>query len=193
MKNAIDPIMISFPESLETDRLLIRAPLWGDGAAMNEAILESLEELRPWLPFARTAPTLEESEAFTRQTRLEFLNRSNLHLRLFDKHSGKFIGSSGLHQIDWDIRSFEIGYWIRTSCAGNGYMTEAVNGITAFAIRELAANRIEIRCNAKNVKSAAVAERTGYTLEGILRNNRLEENGELGDTKVYAKVRGLEF
>ncbi|QWU18261.1 GNAT family N-acetyltransferase [Paenibacillus sophorae] len=185
--------MISFPESLETDRLLIRAPLWGDGAAMNEAIIESLEELRPWMPFARKAPTMEESEAFARQTRLDFLKRSDLHLRIFNNLTGEFIGCSGLHRIDWDIRSFEIGYWIRTSCAGNGYITEAVKGITDFAIRELAANRIEIRCNAKNVKSASVAERTGYTLEGILRNNRLAENGELGDTKVYAKVRGSEF
>ncbi|NGM82614.1 GNAT family N-acetyltransferase [Paenibacillus sp. 7124] len=193
MTHSVDPIMLSIPERLETERLLIRAPLWGDGAAMNEAILESLEELRPWMPFARTAPTLEDSEKHIRLARVEFLKHSELHMLIFNKHTGELIGSSGLHRIDWDIRSFETGYWIRTSCAGNGYITEAVNGIADFAIRELEANRIEIRCNAKNVKSAAVAERAGFTLEGIYRNNRRGENGELENTKVFAKVRGIEY
>ncbi|MFD1775723.1 GNAT family N-acetyltransferase [Paenibacillus rhizophilus] len=193
MTHSVDPIMLSIPERLETDRLLIRAPLWGDGAVINEAILESLEELRPWMPFARTAPTQEESEKHIRLARLEFLKHSELHMNIFNKLTGEFIGCSGLHRIDWDIRSFEIGYWIRTSCSGKGYITEAVNGITDFAIRELEANRIEIRCNAKNVKSAAVAERAGFKLEGIFRNNRRAESGELGDTKVYAKVRGIEY
>lgn len=193
MANPIDPIMISFPESFETERLYIRAPLWGDGAVMNEAIGESLAELKPWMPFAQDMPSVEESEKFTREARLDYLKRSVLHMRIYDKVTGSFIGCSGLHNIDWDIRNFEIGYWIRSTCAGKGYMTEAVNGITEFAIHTLNANRIEIRCSARNAKSAAVAERAGYTLDGILRCNRRGQDGELHDSKVYAKVRGAEF
>jgi ribosomal-protein-serine acetyltransferase len=193
MAAGFDPILLDFPESFETERLLIRAPLWGEGAVMNEAIVESQEQLKPWMPFAQTLPTVEESEKFTREARLAFLNRTELHMRIFDKLTGEFIGCSGMHQLDWDLRNFEIGYWIRSSCAGKGYMTEAVNGITDFAIRELAANRIEIRCSARNLKSAAVAERAGYTLDGILRGNRRGLDGEIHDSKVYAKVRGAEF
>lgn len=193
MDNPIDPIMISFPESFETERLCIRAPLWGDGAVMNEAIGESLAELKSWMPFAQDMPSVEESEKFTREARLDYLKRSVLHMRIYDKVTGSFIGCSGLHNIDWDIRNFEIGYWIRSTCAGRGYMTEAVNGITDFAIHNLNANRIEIRCSARNAKSAAVAERAGFTLDGILRSNRRGQDGELHDSKVYAKVRGAEF
>lgn len=193
MANLIDPVMIDFPESFETERLLIRAPLWGDGVSMNEAILESLEELKPWMPFARSTPSLEESERFTRESRLSFLKRTQLYLRIFNKSTGAFIGNSGLHRINWELRNFEIGYWMRSSCVGNGYITEAVNGITDFAIRELEANRLEIRCSARNTKSAAVAERAGFTLEGILRRESREGDGELHDTKIYAKVRGMEF
>ncbi|MEK5395266.1 hypothetical protein [Paenibacillus sp. FSL K6-2859] len=40
MNNPVDPILIEFSESFETERLLIRAPLWGDGASMNVAIAE---------------------------------------------------------------------------------------------------------------------------------------------------------
>ncbi len=193
MSSELNPMMLDFPESFETERLLIRAPLWGDGQILNEAMAESLEELRPWMPFARSMQSLEESESFTRKARIKFLERSDLHLRIFNKSTGDFIGCSGLHRINWDARCFEIGYWIRTSCSGKGYITEAAHGITDFAIRELAANRIEIRCSSRNLKSAAVAERAGFTLEGILRGNMRGEDGELHDSKVYAKVRGTEF
>ncbi|WP_341143931.1 MULTISPECIES: GNAT family protein [Paenibacillus] len=62
-----------------------------------------------------------------------------------------------------------------------------------FAIRELGANRLEIFCSARNTKSAAVAERAAFTLEGILRSASLGYDGERHDNKVFAKVRGIEF
>ncbi|MBJ8190957.1 GNAT family N-acetyltransferase, partial [Bacillus cereus] len=59
MEQQPDPILLSFPDQFQTERLTIRAPQWGDGAAVNEAIRESANELRPWLPFARNLPTAE--------------------------------------------------------------------------------------------------------------------------------------
>ncbi|MNZ62143.1 ribosomal-protein-L7/L12-serine acetyltransferase [compost metagenome] len=72
-------------------------------------------------------------------------------------------------------------------------MTEAVAAITKYAIEHLEANRIEIRCDARNLGSAQVAERSGFTLEGILRNEVCDVDGALCSTKVFAKVRGVEF
>ena len=45
---------------------------------------------------------------------------------------GRFLGSSGLHRIDWDVPKFEIGYWCRTSLARRGYITEAVAKIEEY-------------------------------------------------------------
>lgn len=70
---------------------------------------------------------------------------------------------------------------------------EAVQAITDFAVRELAANRIEIRCDARNKRSAQVAQRAGFTLEGILRSEKRDTDGSLRDTMIFAKVRGAEF
>lgn len=189
---SISPILIDFPESFETERLCIRAPQWGDGIQVNEAIHESIAELKPWLPFAKTLPTLEESESNARQHRLNFLACTDMILYITDKHTGDFIGSSGLHQIDWDARKFEIGYWLRTSCTGKGYMTEAVTGIAQFAIDHLQANRIEIRCDDRNTSSSQVAIRTGFTLEGTLRNHKMND-GQWVSTMTFAKVRGIEY
>lgn len=191
--SSFNPIMLTIPESFHTERLTIRAPQWGDGAAVNEAVRESAEQLRLWLPFAEKIPSLEESEMTVRKARLQYLERTDMILHLRDRHTDEFLGSSGLHRIDWNARCFEIGYWIRTLRAGEGLMTEAVRGIEQFAITHLEANRLEIRCDARNVRSAKVAERAGYTLEGILRKMRRDSTGTLVDFMVFSKVRGSEF
>lgn len=188
-----DPILLPIPESFESNRLIIRAPLWEDGIMVNEAIKESINELQPWMPWAQQIPTIEESEIISRQGRVHFLERSDLRLYLIHKTSGQFIGSSGLHRIDWQVRNFEIGYWISTPFSGQGYITEAVESITNFAIHELQANRIEIRCDSRNVRSARVAERSGFTKEGILRSDKCDVNGMVSDTVVFSKIRGVEF
>ncbi len=193
MPDPTSVILLDFPEAFETERLVVRAPRWGDGAAMHEAIAESIDELRPWMPWAQQVPTLEGSEANCRHARLRFLARSDLRFHLVLAATDELIGSSGLHRIDWDVRRFEIGYWVRTGFGGRGYVTEAVNGLTRFALERLGARRLEIRCDARNLRSSRVAERAGFTLEGVLRSERLAVDGRPSDTMVYAKVRGQEL
>jgi RimJ/RimL family protein N-acetyltransferase len=188
-----DPILLPIPESFESNRLIIRAPIWEDGAMVNAAIKESIDELRPWMPWAQQIPTIEESEIISRQGRVHFLERSDLRLYLIHKTTGQFIGSSGLLRIDWQVRKFEIGYWVSTPFSGQGYITEAVEGITNFAINELQANRIEIRCDSRNKRSTRIAERLGFTMEGILRNEKYDVEGSLRDTVLFSKIRGVEF
>ena len=188
-----NPILLEFTEEFETERLRIRTPRFGDGAAMNAAIRESIAELRPWMPWAQQLPSIDDSEENVRLACLKFLERSDLRLHIFLKDTGDFIGGSGFHRINWESRKFEIGYWIRTSQSGNGLMTEAVRGITNFAIGSLAANRVEIRCDPANLRSARIAEGLGFTLEGILRNEKCDVSGRLRHTMVFAKVRGFEF
>lgn len=189
----MDPILLDFPEKFESERLIIRAPQWGDGAAVNEAVRESFAALRAWMPWAQSLPTVEQSELDIRKARLHFLARKDLRLLLEHKETGQIVGCSGLHRMDWEARKFEIGYWVRASFAKQGYITEAVRAIANFAIEKLQANRIEIRCDSRNVRSARVAERAGFTLEGILRNDEKAVDGSFRHTMVFSKVRGVEF
>lgn len=189
----LDPILLDFPYQFETERLLIRGPLPGDGEAIHAAAVESQPELRQWLPWAVSISSTLEYEVRVRKKRLEFLERKDLWLLLWRKASGSdepmLIGSSGLHRIDWQAPSFEIGYWVRTSQTGQGYITEAVAGITHFAFETLGAQRVEIRCDARNTRSAAVPQRLGFALEGTLHNHmRHHLTGDLRDTLIFAKV-----
>lgn len=185
----MNPILLDFPDVFESERLLIRCPRAGDGAMINAAIRESFAELRPWMAWARTVPTVEDTEAFVRQAQASFIQRESLPLILLNKADGRFVGSSGLHDVRWDVPSFAIGYWLRTSCTGQGYMTEAVNAIMAFAFDALNARRVEIRMDDRNERSWRVAERCGFALEGILRRCEPDGDGRLRDMRIYAKVR----
>lgn len=186
----MNPLLIEFPTEFSTERLLIRMPKPGDGKAVFAAVQASIHELKPWIPWAHNQQTEQETEINVRDSYIKFLKREDLRLHIFLKSTGEFIGSSGLHRINWNIPKFEIGYWIDSRYSGNGYITEAVQGITEFAFNELKARRIEIRCDSKNEKNRKIPERLGFTLEGILKNNSLTADGkELRDTCIYSKIK----
>ena len=186
----MDSLLLDFPSEFHTERLLIRMPKPGDGKAVYEAIHASMKELKPWMVFAQNEQTEEEVEMSIRKSHIQFLQREDLRLLVFIKETGEFVASSGLHRIDWEIPRFEIGYWIDSRFSGKGYMTEAVQGIITFAFSELRANRIEIRCDSRNVKSSAIPEKLGFQLEGILESNSVAVDGSgLRDTCVFARTR----
>jgi RimJ/RimL family protein N-acetyltransferase len=182
------PLLLDFPDAFETERLIIRCPQPGDGVALNAAVVESLDDLRPWMPWAQNAPAVEDSEEVCRRARSKWLAREDLTLFMFLK-DGTFAGGTGLHRIDWNVPKFEIGYWLRLSQQGNGLMTEAVGGITHFAFDQLNAERIEIRCDERNDKSRAVAERSNFTWEACLRHDLRDHFGNLRSTVVYSRLR----
>src|SRR5690606_29061326 len=152
-------------------------PRPGDVKLVYNAIQASIKELKLWLPFAQEEQSEEKVEINLRRARSKFITREDFRLLIFLKDSGQFIGSSGLHNTNCKIPKFEIGYWIDTRFSGNGYMTEAVNGITDFAFQELKARRVEIRCDTMNLKSSSIPVRLGYSLEGTLKNDDISADG----------------
>lgn len=192
----MDPLLIEVPERIETERLVLRPPRRGDGAAMNEAVCASLDELGPWLPWASAAPSLAESEAHCRRMQAKFILREDFVFMIFERGAagaeGELLGGTGLHRIDWTLRRFEVGYWRKTGCQGRGVVTEAVQAMSRLAFDTLGARRVEVRMDDNNEKSWKVAERAGFTLEALLRFDSVTPGGEPRSTRVYARVRGAE-
>ena len=181
-------LRLNVRETIETERMILRAAKSGDGAESFDAVIESVAELTPWMPWVHPEPTLEESLEFHAQAQAKWYSRDMLDFQWCDKATGKLIGKGGFHTIAWDVPKLEIGYWVRTSMAGNGYCTEAVNALVAFAHRELGAKRLEICSDPRNQKSRNVAERCGFTLEGIQRRNMRDPFGGLRDSCMYALI-----
>ncbi len=180
-------VLLDFPDSFETERLLIRAPRKGDGQSIYEAVKESLPELQQWMEWAQQVESVEEYEIRTRQAAASYHLHQNMNLRLHRKADDELVGVCGVHLKAVEVPSYEIGYWIRTSYSGKGYITEAVNAITQLVFEHLHANRIEIHCDADNKRSASVAERCHYNLEARLRHHRRNRQGQLSDTLIYVR------
>ncbi|MEC1178821.1 GNAT family N-acetyltransferase [Metasolibacillus meyeri] len=186
----MNPILLDIPLQLETDRLLLRAPRQsGDGSIVNEAIKDSINELKPWLPFAQKTPTVEETEINLRNAYIHFLKRMSLRFLIFHKETNEFIGITSFEDINWEIPKCQIGYWINTKFSGRGYMLEAVKKLTEFGLNDLQFKRIEIRCESTNTSSRSIPEKLGFELEGILRNEDVSADGsKLTDTCIYAII-----
>jgi RimJ/RimL family protein N-acetyltransferase len=182
---SLDPILIDLPPELRGSRVVVRPYHPGDGAVLYEAVTTSREHLCRWLPWADSHTTLEESEALVRRFDARWRLREDLVVGLWDAETGRFLGGSGLHRIDWNARRFEIGYWLRHDAEGKGYVTEAVTLLCELAFGLLEANRVFIRCASDNHRSAAVPRRLGFRHEGTLRHEGVRSDGSLFDMEVY--------
>lgn len=181
----MNPILLDVPAEIHTERLTIRAPRPGDGPELCKAMNETFEELQPWMPWAQTRPTDIESELNVRQAHIAFLERKELRMHLYLKGTDTLVGSSGFHNIDWQIPSFEIGYWCRTGFTGQGYITETVRALTALAFDIMGAQRVQICLDTTNEPSRWVAESVGYVFESEQPNERTSGDGQVRSTYVY--------
>ncbi len=174
------------PRSLATSRLLLRPPGPGDAAALNEAVRESFPELNAWMEWAASEPTLEDTRAFCEEAIRQREAGSACPMLMLDPKTGGLIGATGFARIDWEVPSFEIGYWCRTPLCGRGYVSEATEALARYAFDVLGAQRVCLRMDDRNQRSFAVAARLGFRLEGVLRHEVRDHHGRLRDTRVYA-------
>ena len=189
---AVDPVLLDLPDSIETERLTLRAPRPGDGPMVFEAVRDSLSELRRFpasMSWALAEPSVETSEKYCREAHANFVARRDLPLLLLERKTGVLVGSSGLHRIDWRVPKVEVGFWGRTPYNGRGLVTEGVGAIVELAFDALKARRVEAFCDEGNERSCRVCERLRFTLEGTLRNERIDPDGALRNTRIYATVR----
>lgn len=182
------PTLVPLPDELRSARVVLRPYRPGDAEAMFAAIDESREHLRPWLPWVDRHATVEDTRDFCARAAARWLTREDLPVAVFDATDGRYLGGSGLHRFSFRDGTYEIGYWLRRSAEGRGYMRETVTLLTGFAFEGLAANRVEIRCDERNERSRRVAERLGFTLEGRLRNTVLDADGQPRNTLVFSLI-----
>ncbi len=181
-------ILVEIPIELHGPRVLLRPFRLEDAPAVWEAVEESRAHLAPWLPWVEGTRSLDDERVSMIRMRARWMLREDLTVGIFERATGRFLGGSGLHRIHWEARAFEIGYWIRVSAEGRGYVTETVQLLVRLAFDRLGANRVEIQTDPRNVRSRRVAERLGFVLEGTLRRYRLNPDGRPSDRLIFALI-----
>ena len=173
---------------LRNDRVIVRPYHESDAQALFEAVAESRDHLRRWLPFADEHQTVEESRDWIIHQIANWVLREDMNVGIWEAATNRYLGGSGFHPRNWETRYFEIGYWVRASAEGQGYITDAVKLQIDYVLNSLKATRVEIRCDERNVRSAEVARRLGFVQEARLRNEQLAPDGVLRNTLIFSLI-----
>jgi ribosomal-protein-serine acetyltransferase len=152
------------PERIEGDGVLLRRWLISDAEALQRAIEESAEHLRPWMPWMAGSPQPpEQRRAMLAEWEREWLVGGDVRFGVFVDN--QVAGSCGLHRRRGP-GVLEIGYWIHAAFLRRGLATTVARLLTdaAFAVPGIA--RVEIHHDKANVASAGVPRRLGYEFVG---------------------------
>ncbi|HEX8560053.1 MAG TPA: GNAT family protein [Pyrinomonadaceae bacterium] len=184
-----DPMLIDIPEELEGVRIRLRPLRPGEGELLWEAIEESREHLRPWQAWPDRHKSSRHSELDVRRARLALLRRDAVPYGIWRREDGRLLGGIQLEEINWRARAFGVGYWLRASATGRGFVTEAVILVCRLAFEQLEAIRVGLLADSLNERSIAVARRLGFSPEGRIRNERLNSAGRPQDTLIFGLTR----
>lgn len=123
--------------------------------------------LRQWMPWLDWNTSEEDSRGFVRRSLERFSAVNGFDAGIW--FEGVLAGTIGLHYINHNSRKTEVGYWLGQEFTGHGIMTKACAAIVEHCFEDLKLHRIELACATENLKSCAIPERLGFTLEGTAR------------------------
>jgi RimJ/RimL family protein N-acetyltransferase len=170
---------------IHTRRLVLRCWEPTDAPLLQEALLASLEHLRPWMPWAQDEPRdLEGRIAWLRECRGRFDSDRDYVYGIWNRDETQVLGSSGLHTRPRDD-ALEIGYWVHVAHINQGVATETAAALTKVAFEVNRVPRVEIHCAPDNVRSAAVPRKLGFVHEATLRQRDWTPSGELRDLMIW--------
>ena len=181
-------------EQIESERLILKHPLNPTFELAKElyaVVDESRETIREWLPWVdkTNSPEDEFSGYLMGLYKKNWDNKTGCAYLIYHKETNRFLGVVDLMHISEENKSGEIGYWLGDKATGHGYMQEAVRALETEAF-QAGINRIVIRNDTQNLRSARVAEKAGYTLEGIMRQDAWDDyHKRLRDTNIWSKLK----
>lgn len=151
------------PSSVRTERLLLRQWSEDDVPALVGAVTESLDHLRPWMPWVADEPLSDESRLeLIREWKEQWKQGGDTVLGIF--REGEVVGGTGLHR-RIGPNSIEIGYWIHVAHTGQGYATEAARALTDAAFEISGVEAVEIHHDRANLASRRVPEKLGFAIK----------------------------
>ncbi len=151
------------------------------------AVRESLAEMAPWLPFAHPDYSIKESRAWIKQRPKEWKKGTSYEFVILDARDGAYLGGCGLNGIGGENQRANLGYWVRTSRTGKGVAPSAARLLAEWGFKALGLKRVEIVVATGNLRSLRVAEKTGATREGVLRN-RIAVSEKTYDAVMFSLI-----
>ena len=155
------------------DDILLKEVEMQDAEVIFNTIVDERSYMDEWLPFVEITQDL----SFTRKYIESYLDSDKVDLTCIILYKQQFAGIIGLKDTDFDNKKTEIGYWLSESFQHKGIVTRSGKTLLNYIFNEIELNRVQLKAATENIKSQAVAERLGFTLEGIERDGELHSRG----------------
>jgi RimJ/RimL family protein N-acetyltransferase len=181
------PVTVTWFPSLTvaTPRLHVR-PL---DAVDAEQVAEIFADrtTRRWLPFP-TGDGPVDALAWCTDIARDVRERGDGdHYAVVRRADDRIVGCLWIRRTDWTARSTEVSYAVAPDARGFGVAAEAVDALAIAVILEHGFQRVELRVAPGNLASRRVAEKAGFTYEGLLRNAGHVDGGRI-DVEVWSLV-----
>ncbi|MDR1584772.1 MAG: GNAT family N-acetyltransferase [Prevotellaceae bacterium] len=164
--------------------IVLREISLNDVPSIFTAIDNEREYLGEWLPFVDYTREADDTRAVVG----EMIASSDKNLTFSIQFQKSFAGLIGLKDFDFINKKTEIGYWLSEKYQHKGIITKSCEALIEYAFEELDMYRIQLNAAAGNKKSQAVAERLGFTKEGVMRSAELHSRGFL-DIVVFGLLK----
>lgn len=175
---------------IKTERLVIRCWNPEDAPLLKDAIDASIEHLRPFMAWAFNEPEeLEKKIERIRIQRAKFDRGEDFVFGVFSADERRVVGGTGLHPRVGE-GALEIGYWVHADEINQGYATEVSAALTRAAFEVWGVRRMEIHCDPRNLASASVPRKLGYTCEATLRQRYHYRDEEWTDMMIWSLFAG---
>lgn len=173
------------PALLTTPRLGLRPPHQDDWRALY-AIWSDAEAMRYFSFPAMTHPD-QAAERFARLMRASVAGEDLVCIVTL-LETGEVIGTCDLFNVDTQCRRAEIGFALNRRFWDKGYMREAASAVIDHAFNSAGLRRLEADLDPRNLASAGLLERLGFTREGLLRE-RWVVGDEISDSALYGLLK----
>jgi RimJ/RimL family protein N-acetyltransferase len=175
-----------FPSlTVATPRLHVRPLDAGDARAVSEIFVD--RQTQRWLPFP---PGFGLSDGLAWCTGMAEERRDSGtgdHYGVVRREDDRLVGCLWTKRTDWGGRVTEVSYAVAPEARGFGVAAEAVVALTIALVLEHGFQRVELRVTPGNTASRRVAEKAGFTYEGLLRNAGYVHSGRV-DLEVWSFV-----
>lgn len=175
----------TFPNQLETERLILRPLKQGDETCLMEIYSDKQSSLLDdWVPWDNISSATE----MVKEAASDFENKIYLTLGIIVKETNKLIGCCGLFNFDDLNKKCAIFYQANRLYWNNGYTTEAIKSLVQFAFEKVNVNRIEAFITPGNTASEIVLKKNGFIKEGLMREMEFYK-GQFWDGIIMAMLK----
>lgn len=172
---------------LVDEEIQLRTYTPDDAAELFRCINGSRGHLRPYLSWVDTTTRPEHSLQFIQNAQAQQNNQEAMAMGIF-RNQRELIGGIGMHQWDHYLRKAQVGYWIAKDYEGKGIMLRCATRFIDFLFDKLDLNKVEMHLLPQNTRSAALTQKLGAKVEGVLRQS-IKVNGRLEDVVVTGILR----